>query len=315
MLVQALLLVAVIVLISGSILTNTVVTAKNALSHSLVVQSQAAMSDATAEFVAWAQDRVKKSNTHTSWDSKIINGRSDTNEFKRMCDQIRLRDTLEPECIHSEYLTWKVTGSTDFSLPQGLERSSNILSKAQNMSRPIDEQRIAAIISADVDSIDGRVTFASASRIITARVVDAAPYVIVTGSRELSTSIGTIGTALGDSAGEGAAYRDRPKATPDPTAPNRYTNTLITTTVDCINTPDLNPADPTSGETSGLIQEGRDGNMDWIYQSACVPAYATPPPPMDPHYIAPNGNIYATEAGNNSQVWSPIRPNLSTYPK
>lgn len=303
MLVQGLLLIAVIVLVSGSIITSTIVTAKTALGHAVRAQSQTAMSDATADFVAWAHDRVKASNARTSWAPRVVLGKSDTTEFKPMCGANHSASVPSPECQHYENVSWVVTGSTTAPPPASASARLYTGALAENMSLPVDEQRISAIISVDVDSANGRQTFASASRMVTARVFDVEPFVIITGVREVAASNGAVSTGQGDSAGQSDFRKNAPKS-PDPFYPSNFKETRITATVNCKNSADVNQNNPRSGTGTSIIQAGRDGNMDWSYQTPCNPTYATPQPVLDPSYIAPVGDLYATVDGDQSRVWS-----------
>lgn len=312
MLVQGLLLVAIVVLISGSILTSTIVTAKTALHHALIVQSQTAMGDATADFVAWAQDRVRSQNARTSWAPRTIGGKPDTVEFKPMCAAASAT-TNDPECAHAERISWVVTGSTDWALPTSSLRTPSY-SGAMNMSRPVDEQRISAILSVDVDSPNGRTTYASASREITARVFDASPFVVITGVRETVSNNGTVDANQGDTAGNASVGRFSQQL-PDPSKPSVRTDTRIVTTVECQNSAEVEQNDPRSGTGTTIIEAGRDGDMDWTYQTPCEPAYATPPPPPDPAYIAPVGHTFETIDGDRSTSWIEYGNTKKNFPR
>lgn len=318
MLVQGLLLVAVIVLISGSIITSTLVTAKAALSHSITAQAHTAMSDATADFVAWAQARVRASNAHASWSPKTVSGKPDTTEFRPLCSASRVASATDPECKHAESISWIVTGTTDGAPPAADSGGKYDGAFAENMSRPVDEQRISAVISVDVDSMNGRQTFASMSREVTARVFDAAPYVVITGMREASANNGSISTGQGDSGGRMGQYINKTKQTPDPREPYRYTETRITASVNCENTPDVNssdPAHPYPGKVAQILEAGRDGDMDWQFQTPCVPTYPTPQPPPDPRYVAPYSTLYSSVEGNRSTNWSGGHRQQVSFPR
>ncbi|GAC1309378.1 MAG: hypothetical protein NVSMB21_15840 [Vulcanimicrobiaceae bacterium] len=184
------------------------------------------------------------------------------------------------------------------------------------MSRVVDEQRIAATISVDVDTRDGRYTFASASRQVTARVFDAAPYVVITGVKEIATSNGTAMSASGDSGG----YLDRRigqqiKQSPDPKLPSLMADTRIVTTVTCDNSRNISQSDPRSGSTSPLIEANRQGDMDWHYETVCVPTYQTPEPIKAPGYVPPVGDIYATVEEANRSLWSRMQGTSESFPK
>lgn len=315
MLIQALLLIAVIVLVSGSIITSTIVSAKTALSHAVIAQSQTAMSDATAEFVLWAQRRVKDGTTHTSWSPRIVNGRSDNILFRNICGASPATSLNDTGCDHAEKLSWSVIGTTDQTAVVGNAIQQNPVSYAENMSRPVDEQRLSAIISADVDSNNGRLTYSSTSRMITARILDTTPYLVITGTRDIASSSGSVTTNQGDSGGYNpvADMRDQVER-PRPSQPNKFTETRIKTTVNCKDSALINPRNPYAAMTSA-IEAGRDGDMDWSFQIPCVPGYATPPPPADPTYIAPNGTLYSTVDGNHSAAWNADKNSHRQFPR
>jgi len=306
MLTQALLLVAVIVMISGSILMSTIVTAKTAFHQALVGESHAAMSDATADFVTWAANRVRAANAEVSWlPIKDSSGRSDTSETKPLCGSTRVASDPSAACTHAMHATWMVTGATTAGgRPPAGGKSPAQETQVDNLARTVDEQRITAIVSVDVQSADGKRTFASESREITARTFDASPYVVVTGVRAASTINGTMHTSEGDSGGYPGIrtnHFDAIRSTPDPRAPAVVTDTRIITDVDCVNSVDFDSNNPYHGDGSHIIQVGRDGDADWAFEMPCLPTYSpTPSPPNIAGYLAPVGNTYATVEDNST---------------
>lgn len=315
MLVQALLLVAVIVLVSGSIVTSTIVNAKTALSHAVVAQSHAAMSDATAEFVLWAKQRVRDGSTHTSWSPHVVSGRPDNTIFRNMCGASRASSTNDLGCDHAEKISWSVIGTTDRPAIASNAIRQNAPSYAENMSRPVDEQRISAIVSADVDSGNGRLTYASASRMITARIFDTIPYVVITGARDVASSSGSTKANQGDSGGHNPGPIILRKSNrPDSSVPSEYTETRISATVNCKDSPSIDPRNPYAA-TGGPIEAGRDGDSDWSFEIPCEPMYATPPPTTDPAYIAPRGTLYSTIDGNNTATWAVDSTSSGDFPR
>ncbi|MDP9025271.1 MAG: hypothetical protein M3N13_07850 [Candidatus Eremiobacteraeota bacterium] len=311
MMIQGLLLVAVIAVISGTILTSTLVTAKTALHQTLAAQSRTAMSDATADFVTWAKARVQRDGAQTSWGPRQTQSlANDTSEFKPICDIAAINSANAPKsCDHWEHNTWVVTGATTpAGQPAGAaQKDKPPGTTVSNLARTVDEQRITAFVSADVESKDGRYTFASESRQVTARIFDGPPYVIITGVRQISSSNGGVKTAEGDSGGylDGSTknYGEGINSRPDPIHPDRITDTRIVTTVDCVNTLTASNIDPYSrgNEANALVIDvNRQGDSDWAYQMPCAPAYKTPDVP-NKGYIAPVGTTYATVDDQSSQ--------------
>jgi len=318
MFIQALLLVAVMVVISGSILMSTIVTARSALHQSLIAQSQAAMSDATADFVTWATDRVQRKNAEVSWRPiKDSNGKSDTSEFKPLCDSKRAASSTSGPCTHFVSANWMVVGATTpGGRPQAGAGNAMQRTQVNNLARTVDEQRIAAIVSVDVQSADGRHTFSSDSREITARIFDASPYVVVTGVRAVSAINGTIKTSEGDSGGYRGSKDDASvQSSPNPQYPTSVTDTRIVTTVNCVNTTSVNPGNPYNEAHNHIIEVGRDGDADWSYEMACTPTYRPTPAPVGvTGYLAPIGDTYATVDDNSSRSFARIAKG-STFPR
>lgn len=312
MIVQGLLLIAVIAVVSGTILTTTLVTAKTALHQTLVAQSRSAMSDATVDFVSWAQARVRAGGAQTSWSPRQTPSLSnDTNEFKPICDATSIPKDGVPACDHWEHNAWMVTGATTpAGQPPTTLRSASPGTTVSNLARTVDEQRISAIISTDIESKDGRHTYASESRQVTARIFDAPPYVVITGVRTLSSINGSLQAAEGDTGGYRQArdtyFNTRSNGRPDPLHPSNLTDTRIVTTVDCVNTGNENKQDPfaVSNHADNLVIDmNRPGDADWAFQMPCDPTYRTPPVP-NVGYIEPTGSTYATvdDAASNARL-------------
>jgi len=290
MLTQALLLVAVIVMISGSILMSTIVTAKTAFHQALVGESHAAMSDATADFVTWAANRVRAANAEVSWlPIKDSSGRSDTSETKPLCGSTRVASDPSAACTHAMHATWMITGATTAGgRPPAGGKSPAQETQVDNLARTVDEQRITAIVSVDVQSADGKRTFASESREITARTFDASPYVVVTGVRAASTINGTIRTSEGDSGGHLGNYESayvKYQSTPNPNYPSVVTDTRIFTTVACVNSVGFDSKNAFNEAGSHLVPVGRDGDADWVFEMPCSPTYSPTPTPNIRGYI------------------------------
>lgn len=315
MIIQAFLLIAVIVVITGSILSNSLVTARAGLAQSVQAESRAAMSDATADFVTWARGRVggtvanSEGNAQTSWAPKIIAGKDDTKEFKAICSSTtaQVQPPL-PACAHYEHVTWMVLGGTTAGsnvLPPNWIPSQTQEAEVRNLARTVDEQRISAILSVDVQSADGLITYSSQSREVTARIFDALPYVAITGSKDLNAIQGAAKASEGDSGG--FSYKDFLNYTfyntrPTISNPAKVVDTRIITQVNCSNSStNINRDDPRQNPAQNLlINPRKDGNLQWAFELACIPKN---PPAVDlPAYIAPQGDVYATVDDSTSKA-------------
>jgi len=175
--------------------------------------------------------------------------------------------------------------------------------QVDNLARTVDEQRITAIVSVDVQSADGKRTFASESREITARTFDASPYVVVTGVRAASTINGTIRTSEGDSGGHLGNYESayvKYQSTPNPNYPSVVTDTRIFTTVACVNSVGFDSKNAFNEAGSHLVPVGRDGDADWVFEMPCSPTYSPTPTPNIRGYITPVGNTYGNVEDNST---------------
>lgn len=317
MIPQGFLLIAIMLVVTGSILTSTLVTTRAALHQAIASQARTAMSKATVDFVTWARERVRAENAQTSWAPKMLpTGQSDSAEFKALCSPAQLAGAIvAPACRHRMYAKWVVTGSTTAPV-QGGGTAPGI---ATNMARTVDEQRIAAVVSVAIESDDGRQTFGSASREITARIFDASPWVVVTGVRDLAATNGSVFSGEGDTGGVAGDdnLRGGFSNTPDPNNPSNLVDTRILSDVHCLNSPLVVQNDPRSRTETTIQEMNRQGDMDWSYELLCSPTYPTPAPTGInlTEYVNPSNGTYAALEGDQTTRWSPQNKAQVLFPR
>lgn len=325
MLMQSLLLIAALVAISGTILTSTLVTAKNGFHQAMMTANQTAMSGATADFVAWAASYVQPGNaaagnaqTHnaqTVWPKQF------TTEFKPMCSSQGTALAAPAPCQYYVYAKWVVTGATTAggirTAPVGAPPATHV-STVKNLADTVDEQRISATITVDINDPTGKKTFASTSREVTARIFDAIPYVVITGIRDVGTQEGNYSASEGDTGGavNVTAYNSGNKlATPDPNHPAKATDTRLITSIDCNNSPGVSQLNALLNSTHSVDYSLRPyGNQDWAYEAQCTPAVVVTPPPTITDYIAPIGSSYGSAHDNPAtSPWNKNDADISAF--
>lgn len=291
MLMQSMVLLAAIIVISGTLLTSTLMTAKKSLHELLLTKTQIAMNNTVGDFEAWATQRVQSSNTQTTWPTTF------TRNIKSTCGLVT--------CPYWAYSQWLVTGATT-----ALPRQANTTTKnasAMNLATAVDEQRISAQITVNIDDASGKTTFSSATRAITARTLNIEPYVVITGVKDLETATGQGQSVEGDSGGFNSS-KQKPQATPDPTFPENLTDTRIKTEVNCDNSiANKNQADPYAYRAISVDHSIRQfGDQDWQFEVPCTPVYLNQIiiPQNLPGYEYPKGRTYGTVSSDGVDQWS-----------
>ena len=281
MLMQSMVLLAAIVVISGTLLTNSLMTAKKSLHELLLTKTQIAMNNAVSDFETWAAQRVQSSNTQTTWPTTF------TRNIKSTCSL--------PQCQYWAYSQWLVTGATTL-----LPRQVNTTAKnatAMNLATAVDEQRISAQVTVSIDDVSGKSTFSSATRQITARTLNVAPYVIITGITDSETAAGEARSVEGDSGGFDDGLRLK-RTVPDANFPAMVSDTQILTDVDCVNSiAGANQDDPNADKARSVDHSIRQfGDQDWQFEVPCTPSYQNQiVVPRDlPGYQSAIGKIYGT---------------------
>ena len=306
--IQTLLTIASIVVLSGAILTSALVSARNALHRAVVAKTQTAMTDATSEFTFWAQQFVAEYGTEANWNAHpmpVVN--------RPMC-------ASGVNCAYNATITWKITGATIGVQPANAVGQA--VSVVQNMAPAVDEQRISATISVGVSDATGRRDYGGRTEEVTARVFNARPYVVITGVRDLSSDVGVVRDSEGDSGGNETLHSVAANSTPNPLRPYQYTDTVIRTTLDCVNTRTFDESDPNAivdhGFGTGLIDHSirTGGAQSWAYQLPCTPTYGVSAAPAAiTNYIAPIGSVYQIDASNRSSNWQKGDQSSSTIPR
>jgi hypothetical protein len=176
------------------------------------------------------------------------------------------------------------------------------------MTPAVDEQRISATITTIVSDATGRTLYGGRTEEVTARVFDVSPYVVVTATHDLGSSAGAMASAEGDTGGVAEDAVNILKGSPEWNDPSGYTNTLITATLQCVNTAafDESNAEADTDDGSNLFDSSfhPDGSLAWAYQMPCTPTAGVPDAPNGAeNYVPPRGSTYVIYDSNNSSDW------------
>lgn len=279
--------------LAGAILTSTLVSAKALLHQTILTKTQTAMSDATEAFVASTQAFVKQ---HGSEPSRWPISQPTT---EALCTAAAGAGNAGVTCPYLATMNWAVTGSS--ATVAQANANSGAAADASYLANTIDEQRISATISVQVSNQSGTVVYGERSREITARIFDAAPYVVVTGARDISTEDGNIHSSEGDTAG---ALQTNDllagSADPNPGYPTYYTDTRILTSIDCSNS--------VPGTTRPIGNAFFDtafhpyGNVAWSFESSCSSAN-TVAIGIPIGYTMPTGSLFIAKPANPNAPW------------
>jgi hypothetical protein len=317
MLLQTLVLIASLVLVSGAVMVSALAGVKAAFHQIVLAKTETAMSDATQDFGAWAAAFVAKNGTEQTAAAWVPPAAPLT---ESLCESAGSTAAAAGGCNLLATIAWKVTGSTtDAPTP---ETPIDPASVAENLAATVDEQRISATLSVRLTDARGMTVYATASREVTARLLDVAPYVVVTAVRDTDLEAGSIHATEGDSAGApplaGPGVEDQPNVK----APAVFTDTRIMTTVDCVNTSPFDqtdPASPQDASKSVVYSFHPWGNQGWAYEDPCAPTYygriaSSPNVPSD--LLPPNGTVYATNPDSNgTEQWQKKDRSVSSFPR
>lgn len=177
------------------------------------------------------------------------------------------------------------------------------------MAGVLDEQRISATVNVAISDQLGHSIFGAKSQEITARIFDASPYIVVTGSHDSTSAAGVTSASEGDSGGVPSTVNGiAVNAVPDPHRPNAYVDTTINTTIDCINPNSFSQTNPFSNVDKGngqIIGVRQGGSMAWSFQMPCTPTYGVPAAPLGTSfYSPPTGRTYQIDVSSNSIQWT-----------
>lgn len=281
MLLQTLVSILIVVLLSGALLTGTLISAKVALHEAATRHVQIALAGGTGDLERWAADYVYRNHASAQWPTSL-----QTTAPQPICHSIQVIDaTTQASCSLFETTTYRVTGSTT-EPTAGNEAGSSTLATADNLQTAVDEQRISAEVTATITNATGTV-LGTGTRELTVRVFDVPPWAIVTGARDVTTVIGSVHAAEGDTAGVDAngAPSDSYNATPDPVNPSQYKNTVIYAKMTCTNS----VANGDQGNPKIDNQPPGNNDMPWgvqaigrAFEAPCQPNYGLAETPAIP---------------------------------
>jgi hypothetical protein len=284
MLIQALLTMAIIALLAGTILTSSLVAARSAIHEQASRHVQFALDRGTNVFTTWAAHFVRSHTASGAWPTL-----EQTTAPESMCD------SAADHCHVFATVAYRITGSSAI----GSSTPGDVagVDEALNLQSLVHEQRVSAEVTATVTN-DSGVALASGTREITARVFDVSPWVVVTGARNVTTVLGSVHAAEGDTAGVTATATQGiadPVMTPDPQRPSNFQATVINVTMTCSNSV------ANGNQSHPRVDNRAPGNLNlpWgvqlqhgAYETPCKPEYGlstTSPVPVDA-YIPTDGN-------------------------
>ncbi len=306
-------------IVGSALLTSTLVSAKAAFHRAVIHKSETAMSDATAQFVTWAQNYVIKNGTEAPWPTGMQPQGGPISE--NLCTGSLISGNTPSEsgavsssgkCPLMATMEWTVTGSSAASIAHAVQSAA--ASTAQNLSASLDEQRISATVTVIITSASGKTVLVNHSRELTARIFDAIPHVAITGTHDVSTEVGDIHASEGDTAG--AIQRtDVTVAPPHANSPTNFTDTRIVTDIDCANSnADNNQQNPNADGDAVYFDRSRRvyGNLAWAFEAPCSPRYHIDTTGAPSDYTLARGRIYTSSAAT-SKPWHKSDENASSY--
>lgn len=312
MLLQSLLTIAIMLLLAGALLTSALVSAKVAMHEAATRHVSISLAHGTSDFTRRAANFVYDNRASAQWPTNV-----QTTVPEPICDggASTMQTVQRTACTLYETTAYQVTGSTTAPNPNGGAAAGQ--STAENLQTLVDEQRISAEVTATITCASG-VVIGSGTRELTVRVFDAPPYAIVTGTRDVSTVLGAVRAAEGDTGGvDSAIYKIRAAETPDPSDPSSYKMTTINVSMTCVNS----SANNDQSNPSSNNKPPGNNNMPWgvqavhrAFEAPCEPAYGVLRTPSDAT-IPSDGNYgvgsFATPtawingSANSSSAWSP----------
>jgi len=319
-LIQSLLLIATMLIVGSALLTSTLVSAKAAFHRAVIHKSETAMSDATAQFVTWAQNHVSKYDTEAAWPTGMQPQSGPMNED--LCTGKVLSGNAPPQaaglpanstCPLMATMEWTVTGSSATPVLRSAQTAAT--STAQNLSVSLDEQRISATLTVIITNASGKTVFANHSRELTARIFDASPYVTATGTRDVSSEVGDIHGSEGDTAGFHQTEQGGFSATPTPSNPAAYTSTQIITEINCSNSPANDNQTNAAVDDNGVYfdrSERSYGNLAWAFEAPCLPQFQINVAGAPADYKPATGNTYGTGSAAD-KAWRKSDENAANY--
>jgi hypothetical protein len=192
MLIHAMFAVLLIVAFTATILTQALVASKIALHATVARYLEAASGDAVADLTGGMQYYVKHAGAAGPW---LVEGSESRSPRRPVCAET----VASGECPFSYDISARVTGSTTGTAPGG---GTDVALNLQ--SAVIDEQRVSAQVTVRLYARDSDKILGSRTRYLTYRVLNSAPYAIISGVRDGTTVNGLAASAQGDTSGTAA---------------------------------------------------------------------------------------------------------------
>jgi hypothetical protein len=239
MLIHAMVISLLLLVFTGTILTQAVVASKVALQASVARYLEAAAGDGVADLTAGMQYYVKYAGSAGPWQAGSGESRSPR---RPVC-----AETVAPdECPFTYDIAAHVTGSTTASPATGA--GTDVALNLQ--SAVIDEQRVSAQVTVHLYPRQSDKAIGSRTRYLTYRVFNSAPYAIISGVRDGTSDNGLATSAQGDTSGTPAKPVLGPGLadahTPRTDAPDAYRDSRLQIQMVCstINDPSQPQASP-----------------------------------------------------------------------
>lgn len=286
--------------LAGALLVSSLASATFAVHELSARSARIALARGTNDVTAWVSSFVRKNGAGGAlpMQEQIL-------APEPACDGMAARGTLAaPQTGRCGYVTisYRVTGTTS-------DAGSNTgPDTAENLQTIVDEQRTSVELTATVTTGSGD-ALAVVTRQLTLRLFDAQPWAVVTGARDVSTVLGSIHAAQGDTAGQtGVGAQSASAATPNPLDPSAFQDTTIHVTMTCTNS--SANSDPNRPDRDN--QSPGNGNLPWgvqsqhgAFEAPCQPTYAFADSPGVPNdaSLGINGN-YDVGVFRTSESWS-----------
>jgi type II secretory pathway pseudopilin PulG len=292
MILQALLSIAIVAVIAGAILTSALVNAKIAAHQTATRLATAALSRGTDEFVNWAQRYVAKHGAATTWPTTPI------------VDQPVACALKNSSCALV----------TSYSVRSSILNSSIGTDRANNLQAALFENRLSGIVSSSLTGPNG-IVLGTSSRLVILRVFSVPPFVVLTGSRDISTDAGRQDGAEGDTGGYHQLTSYGAAETPNPVLPSEAKDTTIAVLLTCSNSRE------NSNQTVAQSDDNSPGNDSepWgvsggrAFETPCEPKYifsTLPSPPPDANRTV--GNAYNVGSYHSSD-WNVSSANIFNW--
>jgi type II secretory pathway pseudopilin PulG len=298
-LLQSLVTITIMVLLAGALLTSSLVSAKVAIHEAATRHVATALARGTDDFSRWAANFVYTNRADAQWPAQ-----PQTTAPEAACGAGFAAPTVQtPPCAFFVTTTYHVTGSTTVPLGNGGPAGN---ATAQNLQTLVDEQRISADVTATITNASGTVLGAG-TRELTLRVFDAPPYAIVTGTRDVSTVLGSEHAAEGDTGGADEDSRSLAQGdgSPDTANPSSYKDTVINVTMTCTNSPANSDQSNPNNDNHAPGNEGLPWGVQDVhggFEAPCLPTYGIAQVPVDAHI--PKDGSYSVGAFAGPRTWS-----------